>query len=391
MDDRYDDRVIQGHRNWFADELATARLLSKDSTSDFQKLREWDVNRYEEPFPKFDSETWQRRVSKMRDFDDRRTYEQTDKQSLRGKLPSHLELTDADRRSLTERFVFIAEKFLRDVDSSKTTEFRVLGLPPALVDEMEYICRRIGISSENQPLKIENRHAHEIRKRLSVENVTDTTDMVLAGRCYTASPYGDALQDVLWHWACESSDGSVMRHDIEPDDKWKSFADTLKRNLSEWVEYFRLEFVADPPTCDSNIVRTYSVTELSTAERRENGQMLDDSKTPEAEVIGSRMPQILEVYTGAGMDDRFNRVEKILASEKSLVDKLLEVDGVLPIPGTSSRKIGKMFNVSHTAIQKTSWWKKNYKGENARRIAERTSRLKGNAASDFDADDIDGN
>ncbi len=72
--------------------------------------------------------------------------------------------------------------------------------------------------------------------------------MVLEGRCYTASPYGDSLQDVLWHWVCESSDGSVMRYVTEPEDKWNSFAETLKRNLCEWVEYFKLKYGSDRPT-----------------------------------------------------------------------------------------------------------------------------------------------
>lgn len=193
--------------------------------------------------------------------------------------------SDAERRSLAERFVSIAEKFLRDIDASKTTEFRVLGLPPALVDEMEDICSQLGISNQNQPLKIENRHAHEIRKRLSEENVTDTTDMVFDGRCYTASPYGDALQVVLWHWVCESGDGSIMRNDIEPDDKWNHFADILKRNLSEWIEYLRLKFTADRPTDDNKLERPASNAEHSTVDSEDDRRKLvDDSR--EAKVVG---------------------------------------------------------------------------------------------------------
>ena len=82
-------------------------------------------------------------------------------------------LTDTERRSMIARFVFLAEKFLREIDASKTTDFRVLGLPPALVDEMEDICSRLGISQQNLPLRIENRHANEILIRLSDENATD--------------------------------------------------------------------------------------------------------------------------------------------------------------------------------------------------------------------------
>ena len=173
-------------------------------------------------------------------------------------------LTDTERRSMIARFVFLAEKFLRDIDASKTTDFRVLGLPPALVDEMEDICIRLGISKQNLPLKIENGHANEIRKRLSDEKVTDTTDMVSDGLCYTASPYGDALQDVLWHWVFESGDGSIMRHDIEPDHKWNHFANTLKRNLGEWVEYLMLQFAADRPTDDNNLGRHDAKAEFTT-------------------------------------------------------------------------------------------------------------------------------
>jgi len=69
------------------------------------------------------------------------------------------------------------------------------------------------------------------------------------------------------------------------------------------------------------------------------------------------------------------KVASIVRSSKSLDDKLHQVDQIIKIPAKSSRKLGTMFGVSHSAIQKTGWWKKNHKSAEDR-FAEREARLK---------------
>ncbi len=242
------------------------------------------------------------------------------------------QLSDAERRSLTERFRSIAEKFIRDIDSRKTKDFRVLGLPPALVNEMEEICSRLGIIDQNLPLKIEHGNANEIRTRLSEENVTDTTDLVIDGRCYTASPYGDALQDVLWHWVFESDDGSIMRHDIESEATSKHFADTLKRNLSEWIEYLKLKFAADRPTDDNNLGRHDSKARLSTVDGQDDNHMhVYDSKIAEVETTESRVTQILE-------DDA---VKLAIEACKQSAKPFVVVNPHPPSPKTNPKRAGR--------------------------------------------------
>jgi hypothetical protein len=69
------------------------------------------------------------------------------------------------------------------------------------------------------------------------------------------------------------------------------------------------------------------------------------------------------------------KVASIVRSSKSLEDKLHQVDQIIKLPAKSSRKLGTMFGVSHTAIQRTGWWKKNHKSREDR-FAEREARLK---------------
>lgn len=85
--------------------------------------------------------------------------------------------------------------------------------------------------------------------------------------------------------------------------------------------------------------------------------------------------KVVAFLTDGVSNEVVEKIASIIRSPKNLEDKLHQADQIIKIPATSSRKLGTMFGVSHTAIQRTGWWKKNHKSKEDR-FAEREARLK---------------
>jgi hypothetical protein len=85
--------------------------------------------------------------------------------------------------------------------------------------------------------------------------------------------------------------------------------------------------------------------------------------------------KVVAFLTNGVSSEVVKKVASIVRSSKSLEDKLHQVDQIIKIPAQNSRRLGKMFSVSHTAIQRTGWWKKNHKSKEDQ-FAEREARLK---------------
>lgn len=262
-----------------------------------------------------------------------------------------------------KRFLFLAKKLGDDIDGRETIGFRVLGIPISLVEELAAISRKLGIDEHNQPLIVENSQPFLIRNALRDAIKTNNELPTIAeGRCYSASPYGDAFNDVLWRWIPESDDWSEMRLETEPDERWQRFMETAKKNLAEWIEHVNaISSLVDVPILDGSEI---DETEPSTivGDESKKTELRENQSVPLAnEDSRSRMPQILEAFTNAGMDDRLTKVEQIATSALTVEEKLFQIHLVMPIPCASCRKIGAMVGASHTAVRKTAWWIKNCK------------------------------
>ena len=85
--------------------------------------------------------------------------------------------------------------------------------------------------------------------------------------------------------------------------------------------------------------------------------------------------KVVAFLTDGVSNEVVEKVASIIRSSKKLEDKLHQVDQIIKIPAKGSRRLGRMFGVSHTAIQGTDWWQKNHKSEEDR-YAGREARLK---------------
>ncbi len=101
---------------------------------------------------------------------------------------------------------------------------------------------------------------------------------------------------------------------------------------------------------------------------------------------------LLSIYTNGLSDDRFEQAAIVLLSvELTLDQKLWKIDAAMPIPSNvSAAKLGKALGKSKTAIQNTSWYIQNRKGERENEIGRRREKHRERGTqpeSDFVSDD----
>jgi hypothetical protein len=86
--------------------------------------------------------------------------------------------------------------------------------------------------------------------------------------------------------------------------------------------------------------------------------------------------KLLRLFTGKISDERIDRASAVLASHKTVNEKLEEMDRELPIPPTtSSQDLAGVLGVSKTAIMKSAWWQQNRRGSREETIEARREKL----------------
>jgi hypothetical protein len=87
--------------------------------------------------------------------------------------------------------------------------------------------------------------------------------------------------------------------------------------------------------------------------------------------------RLLKMLAEATGEACIQEAADVIASERPLNERITKVMDLVPcIRNYSSHQLGALFEVSHKAVQYTTWWKQNRKGEKDRRIAEREDRLR---------------
>lgn len=86
---------------------------------------------------------------------------------------------------------------------------------------------------------------------------------------------------------------------------------------------------------------------------------------------------LLGIYTNGVTDDRIKQAKAALQTPNLTAhDKLMAIHQALPIPPTASaRQLGKVLDVTASAVKKTNWWKSNRNGKRSEAVDERRERM----------------
>jgi hypothetical protein len=89
----------------------------------------------------------------------------------------------------------------------------------------------------------------------------------------------------------------------------------------------------------------------------------------------------LRIYSGGEGEDRLHRAAEVIRAPRLTVDgKLTALHDLIPIPPTTSaRTLGEAFGVSHTAVEKSKWWKRHRKHRRKSEVGRREGRLRARA------------
>ncbi len=98
---------------------------------------------------------------------------------------------------------------------------------------------------------------------------------------------------------------------------------------------------------------------------------------PPAAKTSDAAVRLLNIYTNGLADERLEKASSVLNSDRTVDEKLWEIDELMPIPpSVPAQKLGKALGVSKTAVQKTSWYDQKRKGRKDEEIDEREGRLR---------------
>lgn len=87
--------------------------------------------------------------------------------------------------------------------------------------------------------------------------------------------------------------------------------------------------------------------------------------------------RLLNIYTDGLADERLGRASDVLKADRTVDEKLQMLDALIPIPPTvSARALGEALGVTKAAVQKTSWYIQNRKGQNDLEAGRRQERYK---------------
>lgn len=110
---------------------------------------------------------------------------------------------------------------------------------------------------------------------------------------------------------------------------------------------------------------------------RESPPTTQTARTASAEPTNHATFRAASIYAGNIADERLREIEAIIASDRSIDEKLEEIDRRLPIPSNAkARQLARALGVHHTAVLKTNWWKRVGKGRRQEEVEERRQRLK---------------
>jgi putative hemolysin len=188
------------------------------------------------------------------------------------------------------------------------------------------------------------------------------------------------LADAIREAVEAAGDELESRHCARPDtiEDWEHLAriveipaETIKTGNLTAREIFACALAwADRQTIKAKLA-------AETKDDAETRPVLADPVSPSAKTNARGEDQaairLLSVFTNGLADERLDKAGSVLDDDKLTVDeKLWKIDALMPIPPTvSAAKLGKALGVSKTAVQNTTWYIQNRKGQKDNEIGRR--------------------